>query len=258
MLSIPIAILHSSPAPTPSFTTSPSIQLLPRTSVCIKYLDKQIRTAKTPSQQSIQSDTGKTRQGQVTHVVLRSNSPVKVLVEEGELLQDIPTHTRNFTEEEERKDTNAHAEGTGNGATICPLVKLVQFAKNAYGSVLGEDLLFHGSARVKAVKVEGSVVPALLLVVSSSFLHFPSQVQAIDDSFHPLDKPGFRPPASIYPPVSTTKELKHWGISHLGERGEDMAAARRTVWEKTYMIKAAISNWFLSTAIHTGCDSRRI
>ena len=63
MLSIPIAILHSSPAPRPSFTTSPSIQLLPRTSVCIKYLDKQIRTAKTPSQ-SVQSDTGKTRQGQ--------------------------------------------------------------------------------------------------------------------------------------------------------------------------------------------------
>ena len=48
MLSIPIAILHSSPAPTPSFTTNPSIQLLPRTS-CTKYLDKQIRTANTQS-----------------------------------------------------------------------------------------------------------------------------------------------------------------------------------------------------------------
>lgn len=121
---------------------------------------------------------------------------------------------------------------------------------------MGVNSLFHGTASIKAVEVEGSVVPALLHVVSSSFLYFPSHVQAIDDSFHPLDKPGFRPPASIYPPVSTTKELKHRGISHLGESGEDMAAARRTVCEKTYMIKAAISNWFTCPQIHTGRDIR--
>lgn len=56
------------------------------------------------------------------------------------------------------------------------------------------DSLFHGSASVKAVEVEGGVVPALLLVVSSSFLYSSSHIQAIDNSFHALDKPAFIQP----------------------------------------------------------------
>ena len=53
-----------------------------------------------------------------THVVLRSESPVEVLVEEGELLEDIPAHTGNLAEEEESTDTSGNTEGTDNTTAI--------------------------------------------------------------------------------------------------------------------------------------------
>lgn len=59
-----------------------------------------------------------------THVVFGSESPVKVLIEEGELLEDIPAHTGYFTEEEESKDASAHTESTGN-ATIAPFTSVL-------------------------------------------------------------------------------------------------------------------------------------
>lgn len=53
-----------------------------------------------------------------THVVLGSQSPVKVLVEEGELLENIPAHTGNLAEEEESTDTSSNTERTDNTAAI--------------------------------------------------------------------------------------------------------------------------------------------
>lgn len=55
-----------------------------------------------------------------TYVVLRSNRPVVVLVEEGELLQDILAHTGDLAEEEEREDASADTESAGNLAAVQP------------------------------------------------------------------------------------------------------------------------------------------
>lgn len=57
------------------------------------------------------------RSSSETHVVFRGNSPVIVAIQTGNLLQDILTHARNFTKEEDGEDTGADAESRSDGAT---------------------------------------------------------------------------------------------------------------------------------------------
>lgn len=54
----------------------------------------------------------------MTYVVLRSNSPVEVGVEERELLEDILADTGNLAKEEEGEDTGADTEGGGNSSAV--------------------------------------------------------------------------------------------------------------------------------------------
>ena len=156
-------------------------------------------------------------------------------------MKDIPTHTGHFTEEEESKDTSTHAESTGNATTApfisvlasCPRPPETQYLLNTGGGEKGS--LFDKVAGIKTVDVAGDVVPVGLSVVSPIcplplvFLNIPI--------VHPLamteiDPSQFESGAMPYthPPLI---DLIQSGLSHLGLKGEETAAARRAVGKKT-------------------------
>ena len=101
-----------------------------------------------------------------THVVLGRNGAVKVLVQEGNLSQDILPDTGNLAEEEEGEDTGGGTEAAGNAGTVPTRVSHV-FPNNTGRSNIARSLsrringdsLPNGLARGDSVEVKGGRVP---------------------------------------------------------------------------------------------------